>query len=139
MAATPTIWMPTIADADRCRSCELAAYGTAATVAQWQRLLANKSVVALAHGSKPSAVAVARCDSDGWRLLLVAVAPNARRRGIGRQLVELLGETQQLQLRLPETATSSLLFAAAVGFHSERLERDGYGHCDAIHLIRDPE
>ena len=140
MSSVSQIWIPKPEAAAACHSCEQLAYGSAATVGQWRKLLASPTTVALAHGSKPSAVAVARCDASGWELLLVAVAPNARRRGFGRQLVELLGETQQLQLRLPETATESLQFATAVGFKVERIGHCEHSSgCDCIYLIRDPK
>jgi len=139
MATTPTIWIPTAEQASVCRDCELAAYGSAATVRQWRSLLANRSVVALCHGKRPTAVAVAKSTESGWQLLLVAVRPTARRRGIGSTLVKLLGEKSLLTLRLRETATAALKFAVACGFHPLRVDRDSYGDCDAVILTRNPE
>ena len=139
MATTPTIYIPTAEQAVACRDCELAAYGTAASVKQWQRLLSNNAVVALAHGKAPSGVAVARFVDNQWELVVVAVRPTARRRGIGRTLIELLGEKSQLNLRLPETNTDALQFAKSCGFRPLKIEHGGYEKCDAIHLVRNPE
>lgn len=135
MKAT-TVWIPTVADAARCRRIELEAYGRAATLKQWQQLLKSKSVVAL---STRSAVAVARFSDSGYHLLLVAVKSDSRRQGIGRELVRLLGEgKRELLLRLPETNLAALKFAVAAGFKPMKLERNSYSHCDGILLKRLP-
>ncbi len=134
-----TIWIPTVGDAARCRAIELEAYGKAATLRQWQQLLRSKTAVVLAT---IDSVAVARFEATGLHLILVAVRRDARRQGKGRELVRLLGETSEMQLRLPETAIAALKFAVATGFQPQKIERNGYsncgngGNCDAILLRR---
>ena len=129
--ATATTWIPTAADAGHCRSIEQEAYGKSATLKQWEKLLADPAAVVLATFT---AVAVVKEIEGQLRLILVAVKRRARRQGIGRKLVQLLCEYGELELKLPETDLAALRFATAVGFKPQRLERDGYGNCDAIWL-----
>lgn len=138
MATTANLWIPQVEQAAACRECEQVAYGSSASLKQWQQLLSNKAVVAIAAGSceHPTGVAVARFDS-GFKLLLCAVRPTARRKGVAATLVKLLGENHELELKLRETATVALKFAVAVGFVPQRLERESYGSgCDAVILKR---
>ncbi len=126
-----TIFRPTVADAARCRSCELAAYGSAATLAQWQQLLKSVAKIVATGERAIVAIAVAR----GSKLSLVAVRPQQQRKRLGSELMQQL--PRELELRLKETDLVALKFAVSVGFRVQRLERDGYSNCDAIRLRRE--
>ncbi len=126
-----TCFRPTVADAARCRSCELAAYGTAATIRQWQQLLKSEAKIVAVGESRIVAVAVAR----SGKLMLVAVRPQQQRKRLGSDLMQQL--PRKLELRLKETDLVALKFAVSVGFKVQRLERGGYSNCDAIRLKRE--
>lgn len=131
-----TTWIAGPTDAAHCRKLELEAYGKAATIKQWQKLLATPTACVLATAN---AVAVTVLKPTGYHLLLVAVKRSARRQGIGGELVRMLGDgKQKMQLRLPETAIGALKFATATGFRPVAVEREGYSDCDAILLERQP-
>ncbi len=129
-----TVWIPTTEAAANCRLIEENSYGSSLSLEQWRRLIKSKKAVAICYENK--AVAVVAAIGGKWQLIMVAVTPTARREGIGSELVSYLGETLALQLRLPETNYIGLKFAVANGFVVDRVERNGYGNCDAIWLVR---
>ena len=137
-ATTAKYWTPTATSAAFCRECERESAGRSVSVEKWQQTLNDKSTVAIAFGTGVKAIAVAVYTRDGLKLLTCCVRPGYRRRGIGKQLVHMLASKSRLHIKLRETNLSALHFATKCGFVVDKLERDGYDNCDAIHLSKEP-
>lgn len=117
----------------------------AGTAASWERDLRSTSAVLLGAWADDRLVGVAtgRIAVDDADVLLVVVAPGVRRRGLGRQLTEVLCATLAalgahrvlLEVRAVNTAARALY--AAVGFE-EVARRRSYYHDgeDALVLAR---
>ena len=106
---------------------------------QWDRLLSRSDVVVIVGGGieRPESVAVVRPTSGSeCELLRLVVRPVARRRGVGRSLVETLGSARSLEVTLREDSLDALLFARAVGFKAIGLDR-GRWDCDGIRMRRE--
>lgn len=69
-----------------------------------------------------------RCALDGTRLLVFEVAPDQRRRGVGRQAMALLLDSlpsdARIEIEIPAGDTGARLFSEAVGFGVKSLVVD---------------
>ncbi len=136
----------TAADLADARGLAVLAEVPAGTAASWERDLRATSAVLLGAWADQQLVGVAtgRIAVDDADVLLVVVAPGERRRGLGRQLTEVLCATLEalgaqrvlLEVRAANTAARALYLS--VGFEEVARRRSYYRDGeDALVLARD--
>lgn len=135
----------TAADLADARGLALLAEVAAGTAASWERDLRATSMVMLGAWADEQLVGVAtgRVAVDDADVLLVAVAPGMRRRGLGRQLTEVLCATlaalgaQRVLLEVRAANTAARALYGSVGFEEVARRRSYYRDGeDALVLAR---
>jgi ribosomal protein S18 acetylase RimI-like enzyme len=99
----------------------------------------ERSGVTSRRGGGPKSVLTAT--SPCVNLLNIVVAPEWRRQGIGRSMLEILNQglwrtASSVQILVPETNLPLQLFLRAVGYRAIRVVRDGFETEDAYLMER---